>query len=76
MVSIVMEDESMAKNTSFILGEHFSNFIETQVSQGRYGSASETIEAVGCAMRPVLPVAFRRRDLKSRSPGAPCAAAA
>ena len=45
MVSIVVEDESVAKNTSFILGEHFSKFIETQVSQGRYGSASDVVRA-------------------------------
>jgi len=45
MVSIVVEDESVARNTSFILGEHFSNFIETQVSQGRYGSASDVVRA-------------------------------
>ena len=35
----------MGKNTSFILGDHFSDFIETQVSQGRYGSASDVVRA-------------------------------
>ena len=35
----------MAKNTSFVLGDHFSDFIETQVSQGRYGSASDVVRA-------------------------------
>jgi len=35
----------MAKNTSFSLGEHFNDFVETQVSQGRYDSASEVIRA-------------------------------
>ena len=35
----------MGKNTSFSLGEHFSNFVEAQVSQGRYGSASDVVRA-------------------------------
>ena len=35
----------MAKHTSISLGEHFNNFIELQISQGRYGSASEVVRA-------------------------------
>ncbi len=35
----------MAKNTSISLGEHLSAFVEDQVSQGRYGSASEVVRA-------------------------------
>jgi antitoxin ParD1/3/4 len=35
----------MNKNTSFSLGDHFSTFIEGQVAQGRYGSASDVIRA-------------------------------
>ncbi len=35
----------MAKNTSFSLGEHFSDFIEEQVNHGRYGSASDVVRA-------------------------------
>ena len=35
----------LAKNTSFSLGEHFSDFIEAQVSEGRYGSASDVVRA-------------------------------
>ncbi|MSP00180.1 MAG: type II toxin-antitoxin system ParD family antitoxin [Acetobacteraceae bacterium] len=35
----------MRKNTSFSLGEHFSGFVEAQVGQGRYGSASDVVRA-------------------------------
>jgi antitoxin ParD1/3/4 len=35
----------MSKNTSFSLGDHFSTFIEGQVAQGRYGSASDVVRA-------------------------------
>jgi antitoxin ParD1/3/4 len=35
----------MRKNTSFSLGEHFTRFVETQVGQGRYGSASDVVRA-------------------------------
>ncbi len=35
----------MSKSTSFSLGDHFSDFIEREVSTGRYGSASDVIRA-------------------------------
>jgi antitoxin ParD1/3/4 len=35
----------MSKNTSFSIGEHFSGFVEAQVAQGRYGSASDVVRA-------------------------------
>jgi antitoxin ParD1/3/4 len=35
----------MAKNTSVAIGNHFQRFIERQVRQGRFGSASEAIRA-------------------------------
>ena len=35
----------MSKNTSIALGEHFQNFVQEQVTTGRYGSTSEVIRA-------------------------------
>ena len=35
----------MAKTTSIALGDHFSEFVEKQISSGRYGSASEVVRA-------------------------------
>ncbi|WP_442581319.1 type II toxin-antitoxin system ParD family antitoxin [Mesorhizobium sp. ASY16-5R] len=35
----------MARNTSISLGDHFADFIDTQVQTGRYGSASDVVRA-------------------------------
>jgi antitoxin ParD1/3/4 len=35
----------MAKNTSVSLGGHFTKFIERQVAEGRYNSASDVVRA-------------------------------
>lgn len=35
----------MSRNTSVVLGDHFIGFIEGQVAQGRYGSASDVVRA-------------------------------
>lgn len=35
----------MAKTTSFVLGDHFSDFIDQKISTGRFGSASEVVRA-------------------------------
>ena len=35
----------MARNTSVSLGDHFTTFIDAQVKEGRYGSASDVVRA-------------------------------
>lgn len=35
----------MQKNTSVTIGEHFEEFIDKQIHDGRYASASEVIRA-------------------------------
>ena len=35
----------MSKNTSIALGNHLGDFIDTQVSSGKYASASEVVRA-------------------------------
>lgn len=35
----------MARNTSVSLGDHFAEFVDSQVETGRYGSASDVVRA-------------------------------
>lgn len=35
----------MGKNTSISLGDHFETFIESSISKGRFGNASEVVRA-------------------------------
>ncbi len=35
----------MTKNTSIALGEHFEEFVQTSINEGRYKNASEVIRA-------------------------------
>lgn len=35
----------MGRNTSVSLGNHFENFVEARISEGRYKNASEVIRA-------------------------------
>ena len=43
MVSDV--EAEMMRNTSVSLGEHFAEFVDRQIVEGRYGSASEVVRA-------------------------------
>jgi antitoxin ParD1/3/4 len=40
-----MDSKPMAKNTSFILGEHFDSFVSEQVNSGRYSNATDVIRS-------------------------------
>jgi len=35
----------MPKNTSILLGDHFNNFINSEVASGRYSSASDVVRS-------------------------------
>ena len=35
----------MPKNSSVAIGDHFADFIERQIAQGRYGSATDVVTA-------------------------------
>ena len=42
MVSL-FKQKTMSKNTSILLGSHFEEFISSEISLGKYNSASEVI---------------------------------
>jgi antitoxin ParD1/3/4 len=41
----LMQIQAMAKNTSVLLGDHFEQFIHSQIQSGRFSSASEVVRA-------------------------------
>ena len=44
-VSSAKVNSPMAKTTSFNLGDHFDQFISSQIKSGRFGNASEVLRA-------------------------------
>jgi len=49
----------MARNTSILLGDYFENFINEQISTGKYSSVSEVVRT---ALR-----AFEQEETKTKS---------
>ena len=43
IIGTFIQIDSMARNTSILLGEHFEDFISAKISSGKYNSASEVI---------------------------------
>lgn len=50
----------MGRNTSILLGEHFDEFISTEISSGRYNSVSEVIRT---ALRLLESEETKKKDL-------------
>jgi antitoxin ParD1/3/4 len=50
----------MGRNTSILLGEHFEDFINSEISSGRYSSASEVIRT---ALRLLESEEFKKKQL-------------
>lgn len=50
----------MSKNTSILLGNHFEKFISSEVSSGKYNSASEVIRT---ALRLLEKEENKKKDL-------------
>jgi antitoxin ParD1/3/4 len=43
--NFIPNSQAMGKNTSVSLGDHFQDFVESSISEGRYNNASEVIRA-------------------------------
>jgi antitoxin ParD1/3/4 len=61
----------MSKNMSFSLGKHFSRFVEAQVDQGRYSSASDATRAASRLLeeREARPDALRAALIEGEQSG-------
>jgi len=60
IIGTFIKSNSMARNTSILLGEHFEKFISTKISSGKYNSASEVIRT---ALRLLEAEEFKLKDL-------------
>jgi|688.fasta_scaffold1895292_1 antitoxin ParD1/3/4 len=45
LVTLQINNKIMGRNTSVSLGNHFENFVDSRVSEGRFKNASEVIRA-------------------------------
>jgi antitoxin ParD1/3/4 len=45
MVQWPQKEAAVAKNTSFILGDHFDAFVSAQIAAGRYANATDVIRS-------------------------------
>mgnify|MGYP002423980605 CR=1 FL=1 len=45
MVTLICKKIKMGRNTSVSLGNHFEDFVDEKISQGRFKNASEVIRA-------------------------------
>jgi antitoxin ParD1/3/4 len=55
----IFDKKNMARNTSILLGDYFENFINEQISTGKYSSVSEVV-------RTALRV-FEQEEAKKKS---------
>ena len=57
----------MSKNTSVLLGDHYQDFINTQVNSGRFTSVSEVVRAALRLMEEeeARKIAFLRKALEA-----------
>jgi antitoxin ParD1/3/4 len=45
LVQTIIGGSTMQRNTSVTLGDHFSDFIKTKITQGRFDNTSEAVRA-------------------------------
>jgi antitoxin ParD1/3/4 len=62
ILGIFIKTDIMGRNTSILLGEHFEEFINNEVSSGRYSSASEVVRT---ALRLLESEEFKKKQLNN-----------
>lgn len=61
-IGIFIKTDIMGRNTSILLGDHFEEFINNEVSSGRYSSASEVVRT---ALRLLESEESKKKQLNS-----------